>query len=73
MTPSAGVQNKEINTFFRNVNKMTRVGLKPTPQKWLVPQASDIPCVGVQNKGNNTFFRNVNKMIGVGLEPTPAK
>ena len=30
MIPCAGVQNTENNTLYRNVNKMTRVGIEPT-------------------------------------------
>ncbi len=40
MTPCAGVQNKRKNTFLRNVNKMTGVGLDPMPLKCLVPKFS---------------------------------
>ena len=30
MIPCAGVQNAENNTLYRNVNKMTGVGIEPT-------------------------------------------
>ncbi len=33
--PGAGVQYKEYNTFYSNVDKMSEIGLKPAPPKWL--------------------------------------